>query len=112
MLLYVPGQGLNSHYFHMIGDGHQPNSRGLYTHHKDSYSRWYDHSPKNATFDHGTYAFVASISYLNSQNKVGLGKRLGRSYLSTVTTMIMIMMSKKIDLATKNLWLVNLTPPG
>ena len=29
-------QGLNSLYFHIIGDGHQPNSRGLYTHHKDS----------------------------------------------------------------------------
>ena len=28
--------GLNSHYFRMIGDGHQPNSRGLYTHYKDS----------------------------------------------------------------------------
>ena len=30
-------QGLNSHYSHIIGDGHQPNSRGLYTHYKDSY---------------------------------------------------------------------------
>ena len=30
-------QGLNSHYFHIRGDGHQPNSRGLYTHYKDSY---------------------------------------------------------------------------
>ncbi len=30
-------QGLNSHYFHIIGDGHQPNSTGLYTHYKDSY---------------------------------------------------------------------------
>ena len=30
-------QGLNSHYFHIIGDGHQPNSRGLCTHYKDSY---------------------------------------------------------------------------
>ena len=29
-------QGLNSHYFHIVGDGHQPNSRGLYTHYKDS----------------------------------------------------------------------------
>ena len=29
-------QGLNSHYFHIIVDGHQPNSRGLYTHYKDS----------------------------------------------------------------------------
>ena len=23
--------GSNSHHFHIIGDGHQPNSRGLYT---------------------------------------------------------------------------------
>ncbi len=34
-------QGLNSHYFHIIRDGHQPNSRGLYiyiyNHYKDSY---------------------------------------------------------------------------
>ena len=30
-------QGLNSHYFHIIGDVHQPTSRGLYTHYKDSY---------------------------------------------------------------------------
>ena len=29
-------QGLNSHYLHIIGDGDQPNSRGLYTHYKDS----------------------------------------------------------------------------
>ena len=29
--VYVPGS-INSHYFHIIGDGHQPNSRGLYTH--------------------------------------------------------------------------------
>ena len=29
-------QGLNSHFFRIIGDGHQPNSRGLYTHYKDS----------------------------------------------------------------------------
>ena len=27
---------INSHYFHIIGDGHQPNSRRLYTHYKDS----------------------------------------------------------------------------
>ena len=30
-------QGLTSHYFHVYNrDGHQPNSRGLYTHYKDS----------------------------------------------------------------------------
>ena len=30
-------QRLNSHdiYIYIIGDGHQPNSRSLYTHHKD-----------------------------------------------------------------------------
>ena len=32
-------QGLSSHYFHITGDGHQPNSRGLYTHYKDSYQK-------------------------------------------------------------------------
>ena len=33
-------QGLNSHYFHIIGDAYQPNSRGLYTHYyKDSYEK-------------------------------------------------------------------------
>ena len=36
-LVWYVCQGLNSHYFHIIGDGHQPNSRGLYTHYKDSY---------------------------------------------------------------------------
>ena len=35
--------GQKSLYFHIIGDGHQPNSRGLYTHYKDSYERWDDH---------------------------------------------------------------------
>ena len=30
--------GLNSHYFHIIVDGHQPNSRGLYTLMKDEMS--------------------------------------------------------------------------
>ena len=34
-VLSVPGS-INSHYFHIIGDGHQPNSRGLCTHYKDS----------------------------------------------------------------------------
>ena len=36
-IFYHVCQGLFSHYFHIIGDGHQPNSRGLYTHYKDSY---------------------------------------------------------------------------
>ena len=50
----MPGS-INSHYFHIIGDGkNQPNSRGLYTHYKDSYSRWDDH-PQYSDFDHGTY---------------------------------------------------------
>ena len=46
-------QGLNSHYFHIIGDGHQPNSRGLYTHYKDSFTGGMT-IPNIATFDHGT----------------------------------------------------------
>ena len=49
-------QGLNSHYFHIIGDGHQPNSRGLYTHYKDSRIpiKGGMTIPNIATFDHGT----------------------------------------------------------
>ena len=50
-------QGPNSHYFHIIGDGHQPNSRGLYiyTHYKDSVIKGRMTIPNIATFDHGTY---------------------------------------------------------
>ena len=48
-------QGLNYHYFHIIGDGHQPNSRGLYTHYKDSLLKGGMTIPNIATFDHGTY---------------------------------------------------------
>ena len=47
-------QGLNSHYFHIMGDGHQPNSRGLYTHYKDSLLKGGMTIPNIATFDHGT----------------------------------------------------------
>ena len=49
-------QGLNPHYFHIIGDGHQPNSRGLYTNYKDSLLKGgRSPIPNIATFDHGTY---------------------------------------------------------
>ena len=50
-------QGINSHYFHIIGDGHQPNSRGLYTHYKDSgfLLKGGMTIPNIATFDHGTH---------------------------------------------------------
>ena len=34
-LPFVPGSKLPL-FFHIIGDGHQPNSRGLCTHYKDS----------------------------------------------------------------------------
>ena len=47
--------GLNSHYFHIIGDGHQSNSRGLYTHYKDSLLKGGMTIPNIATFDHGAY---------------------------------------------------------
>ena len=29
-------EGLNSHYFHIVGDGHRPNDKGLYAHYKGS----------------------------------------------------------------------------
>ena len=52
----MPGS-INSHDFHMMGDGHQPNSRGLYTVPiiriipiKGGMT-----IPNIATFDHGTF---------------------------------------------------------
>ena len=54
IVTYVP-RSINSHYFHIIGDGHQPNSRGLYTHYKDSVIKGGMTIPNIATFDHGTY---------------------------------------------------------
>ena len=51
-------QGLNSHYFRIIGNGHQPNSRGLYTHYKDSVIKGGMTIPNIATFDHGTYVHI------------------------------------------------------
>ncbi len=60
-------QGLNSHYFHIIGDGHQPNSRGLYTHHKDSYLRWDDH-PQYSDF-WPWHIFLAESGFTNKAEK-------------------------------------------
>ena len=50
-------QGLNSHFFHIIGDGHQPNSRGLYTHYKDSLLKvgGFPSPMKRDNLDHGTF---------------------------------------------------------
>ena len=47
--------GLNSLCFHVIGDGHQPNSRGLYAHYKDSVIKGGMTIPNIPTFDHGTF---------------------------------------------------------
>ena len=49
-------QGLNSHYFLIIGDGHQPNSMGLYTHYRIPIKGGMT-IPNIATFDHGTHGF-------------------------------------------------------
>ena len=48
-------QGLNSHYFHIIGDGHQPTSR-VYISIKRIPIKGGMTIPNIATFDHGTYA--------------------------------------------------------
>ena len=57
-------QGLNSHYFHIIGDGHQPTSRGLYYPLKGFPIKGGMTIPNIATFDHGTCVFVAEHSRL------------------------------------------------
>ena len=49
-------QGLFSHYFHIKGDGHQPNSMGLYIPIKRiPIKGGRSPIPNIATFDHGTY---------------------------------------------------------
>ena len=53
----MPGS-INSHYFHIIGDGHQLNSRGLYAHYKDSVIKGGMTIPNIATFDHGIYTVL------------------------------------------------------
>ena len=51
-------QGLNSHYFHIIGDGHQPNSRGFYTPIiRIPIKGGRSPIPNIATFDYGTYDY-------------------------------------------------------
>ena len=54
---------INSHYFQIIGDGHQPNSRGLYTHYKDSVIKGGMTIPNIATFDHGTDGFLETWGF-------------------------------------------------
>ena len=52
------GLNLNSHYFHIIGDGkNQPNSRGLYIPIIRIPIKGGMTIPNIATFDHGTYNF-------------------------------------------------------
>ena len=53
-------QGLNSHYFHIIGDGHQPNSRGYIPIIRIPIKGGMT-IPNIATFDHGTYAYPIRI---------------------------------------------------
>ena len=54
-------QGLNSLYFHIIGDGHQPNSRGLYTHYKDSLLKGGMTTPNTRSLDPGTYELLRKV---------------------------------------------------
>ena len=48
-------QGLNSHDFHIIGDGHQPNSRVYIPIIRIPIKGGMTIPKKNTTFDHGTY---------------------------------------------------------
>ena len=57
-------QGLNSHDFHRIGNGHQPNSRGLYANYKDYlFFRWDElKSPKFQGVDRPTLARASGLT--------------------------------------------------
>ena len=55
-MLCVPGS-INSHYFHIIADGHQPKSVGVYTHIKSGFLSKVGGLPspkKRDNLDHGT----------------------------------------------------------
>ena len=54
-------QGLNSLYFHIIGDGHQPNSRGLYTHLNDSLLKGGMTIPNTRSLDPGSYELLCKV---------------------------------------------------
>ena len=56
-------QGLNSHYFHIIGDGHQPNSRGYIPIIRIPIKGGMT-IPNIATFDHGTYQALICLGFL------------------------------------------------
>ena len=75
---------LSSHYFHIIGDGHQPNSRGLYTHYKDSPEGWMT-IPNTRSLDPGSYDKCRYISQIWSNIGVGffLTSLDVQSYLQT-----------------------------
>ena len=56
-------QGLNSHYFHIIGDKLINPIVGVYIPIiRIPIKRWDDHPQKNATFDHGTFVFFCFAS--------------------------------------------------
>ena len=58
LVSYVPG--LNPHYFHIIGDGHQPNSRGFYIPIIRIPIKGGMTIPNIGSLDHGTYARLAA----------------------------------------------------
>ncbi len=61
---YVPGS-VNSHYFHIIGDGHQPKSVGVYIPIIRSPIKGGMTIPNIVTFDHVTYEKVPTEQHLN-----------------------------------------------
>ena len=64
MIISYVRSGLNSHYFHIIGDGHQPNSR-VYRPIIRIPIKGGMTIPNIATFDHGTYASLRIPSRTN-----------------------------------------------
>ena len=63
-LLFHVCQGLNSHYFHIIGDGkNQPNSVGVYIPIIRIPIKGGMTIPNIATFDHGTCRYEIYVAY-------------------------------------------------
>ena len=62
LCFYNMRQGLNSHYFHIIGDGHQPKSVGVQIPIIRIPTKGGMTIPNIATFDHGTHGFPNRVS--------------------------------------------------
>ncbi len=79
--------GLNSHYFHIIGDGH-PNSRGLYTHYKDSLFKRLEvsHPQYKELIDPGSCEYIVFPIFFGNPPVIGIDHPVVLGWIGVVWT--------------------------